>query len=924
MRFIFTLVLGLGLLTGLQAQQISVSGKLLDAQDQSPIIGAAISLVSARDTTRSWGNFSDVTGNFSITLPRPGNYLLKISYVGYQSVRHSLQINETQSLGTLTLKTDAKLLDEVTVAGKQVRAEQKGDTTQFNADAYKVNKDATAEELITKMPGFTNQNGRIEAQGETVRRVTIDGQEFFGEDANAALKNLPAEIIEKVQVFDRLSDQAQFSGFNDGNTEKSINIVTRSGKNNGQFGKVFGGYGTDNTYSAGGNVNYFKKARRISIIGLTNNINIQNFATEDLLGALGNTNTRGGAGGGGRSWGGGGGGAQDFLVSPTGGITRTHALGINYSDQLSKKAKISASYFLNDAATQTQVDLTRLLFLPNQQVQEYTETSTGERDNANHRFSARLEYNPTMRDQIIFSPRGSWQGNQTVTNLAGENELNSQFLSSLSTLRTNDGQGWSTNTSLLYNHRMEKRGRTFSTNVGLNINSNLTDGTLLSENRFARLSDEQVIDQISTNSTRRNSYSVRTDYTEPLSEKAQLRFGYEGSWTLNSSDRKTRDFEESTNGYTLLNPTLTNVFSSDYNLHRGSSSIRINSGQKLMMNANISVQTAQLTGDQTFPFSFDISRNFLNVLPSAFVRYNVDNSKNFRFFYRTNVNAPSVSQLQPVVDNSNPLQLRAGNQDLDQEYNHSGSLRYSATNIKKGTSFYANLNASIVLNNITNSNFIASRDTLIQGVLLNRGSQLTRPINYGNSWNIRSFSTYGFPVKALKSNLNVNGGISYTLTPGLINGQENLAQNTALNGGMVLSSNINEFIDYSVSYQANYSLIRNSLRPDANNNFFTQNVIGKVNLQSKKGAIFQLESASTTIRGLGEGFDRTFTLVNASVGQKFGKDKRAEAKLTTFDLLNQNNAIARQLTEAFVEDTRSLILQRYVMVTVTYFIRNFR
>lgn len=923
MRYIFTLLLGIGCLSSLHAQQLTVTGRLIDTQDQSPVIGAAVSLISARDTTRTWGNFSDIEGNFSVNVPRSGNYILKVSYVGYQPIRKSIQVNENQNLGTISLRTDAKLLDEVTVAGKQIRAEQKGDTTQYNADAYKVNKDATAEDLITKMPGFSNQNGRIEAQGETVRRVTIDGQEFFGEDANAALKNLPAEIIEKVQVFDRLSDQSQFSGFNDGNTEKSINIVTRSGKNNGQFGKVFGGYGTDQTYSGGGNINYFKKARRISIIGLTNNVNIQNFASDDLLGALGSTNTRGG-GGGGRNWGGGGGGAQDFLVNPTGGITRTHALGINYSDQLGKKAKISASYFLNDAATQTRVDLNRLLFLPNQLSQEYSETNLGERDNANHRFSARLEYNPTMRDQIIFSPRGSWQGNQTLTNLSGENQLNNQFLSSLQTLRSSDGRGWSTNTSLLYSHRMEKRGRTISTNLGVNVNSNLSEGTLLSENRFARLSEEELIDQISSNATRRNTYSLRTDYTEPLSEKAQLRIGYEGSWTLNSADRQTKDFEEATNGYTFLNRTLTNVFSSDYNLHRGSTSIRVNSGTKFMMNANISVQTATLTGDQTFPVTFNLSRNFFNLLPSAFLRYNIDNAKNFRFFYRTNANAPSINQLQPVIDNSNPLQLRAGNQDLDQEYSHSGSLRYSATNIKKGTSFYANLNASIVLNNITNATFIASRDTMIQGVLLNRGSQLTSPVNYGNSWNIRSFTTYGFPVTALKSNLNVNGGLSYTMTPGLTNGQENLAQNTTLNGGMVLSSNISEYIDFSLSYQANYSLIQNSIRPDANNNFFTQNVTGKVNLQSKKGAIFQLESTSTTIRGLGEGFDRTFTLVNASVGQKFGKDKRAEAKLTTFDLLNQNNAIARQLTEAFVEDTRSLILQRYIMVTVTYFIRNFR
>jgi hypothetical protein len=201
---------------------------------------------------------------------------------------------------------------------------------------------------------------------------------------------------------------------------------------------------------------------------------------------------------------------------------------------------------------------------------------------------------------------------------------------------------------------------------------------------------------------------------------------------------------------------------------------------------------------------------------------------------------------------------------------------------------------------------------------------LTLPINYGKSWRVNSFVTYGFPLTAIKSNLNLNGGISYTNTPGLTNGLENIAENMSLNGGFVLSSNINEFVDFSLSYRAAYSIINNSLRPELNSNFYTQNASAKFNWISKKGAVVQLEGANTRIQGLGEGFDQSFTLVNASIGQKLGKKQTSELKVTVFDLFNQNQAISRILTESSVEDSRSLVLQQYFLLTYTYFLRKFK
>ncbi|MFN3589851.1 MAG: outer membrane beta-barrel protein, partial [Spirosomataceae bacterium] len=640
--------------------QFGLKGRLIDNQEKIGIIGAAVRLTSSTDTTKTIGVFTDIEGIFQLKSLEKGIYSLQITYTGYQTIRQKISIQKDENMGDILFQAENKLLNEVIVQGRQVRAEQKGDTVQYNADAYKVNKDASAEELLTKIPGITTQNGRVEAQGEAVRRVTVDGQEYFGDDASAALKNLPAEIIAKVEVFDRLSDQAQFSGVNDGNTEKAINIVTKSGKNNGQFGKFYGGYGTDDRFAAGGNVNYFKKARRISLIGLSNNVNIQNFANEDILEAMGGGNQmsqrfRGG------------GGNNDFFVAPSNGITRTYALGLNYSDAIGKKLKYSTSIFINDTKNNVETSISRLLLLPNQTNQLYEQESDREGINANSRINARIEYSPNRKNQFIITPRISFQSNATSTQLVGKNSLQSDFLSQLTSEQTNESNGNSVNGSILYNHRFEKAGRTVSFNTTLSNSVNQSNALLLSENLFANAANNQDIDQETRSTVQRNGLSARVEYNEPLSKQSQLQLGYEKSWSFTDSDRKTFDKEQADALYTRLNIPLSNEFMSDYNLDKGSVSYRYNKGRTFNANFSLAAQKATLTGDQTFPFAFDVNRDFFNLLPNAFVRYAISPQKNIRFFYRTSANAPTITQLQRVINNSNPLQLRTGNPDLDQE-----------------------------------------------------------------------------------------------------------------------------------------------------------------------------------------------------------------------------------------------------------------
>lgn len=928
MRLVFTVIFLFSI--SFTNAQYSVKAKIVDNSDKTAVALAGVKLSLTTDAKKLYAESTSVDGDFTLTNIPAGKYTLQITSIGYETLKKEVTVrNKDLDLGTLLMTASSIMTDEIEVKAKQIRVEMKGDTTQFNADAYKVNSDANAEDLIRKMPGVEVENGTVKAQGENVRRVLIDGKEFFGNDPSMALKNLPAEIISKIEVFDRQSDQSQFSGFDDGNTEKTINIITKSGKSNGEFGKLYAGYGLDDQYIGGGSMNYFKGDTRLSIIGLSNNINQQNFASDDLLGVLGTSSGggRGGRGGGrgGRGGGSSGGDPNNFLVNNQGGITTTNALGFNYIDKWGKKIEVSASYFFNQMGNVAIDTLERVTFIDEINRQFYNEFGNSSNTNYNHRINSRIEYNINRNNTIIFTPNISFQANDRSSFFSGQtNSSAEELLNTISSNQQSNSNSYNLRANLTYRHRFEKRGRTLSIGVGANTQTNNSEGELLSENEtFSPRPRFTVIDQISDGEVMNNGYNVRLDFSEPLGERSQLRFSYKGDFNINESDRKTFDKDVEGNVYDVLNPVLSNSFLNDYNTHAGGISYRYSERGKLTFSANLDLQQANLNSNQTFPNELNINRTFTNLLPFASLRYTISPTKNLRIFYRTSTNAPSITQLQNVVDNSNPLQLRAGNPDLEQEFSQLFTLRYNSTNTEKATSFFAYVNAGLSTNNISNGVFTATRDTTFRGVTLARGSQLTLPINYGQAWNISSFMTYGFPLSVIKSNINLNAGVNYTQTPTLVNGNENISDNLGFKTGVVIGSNISKNVDFTVSYNGGYNIINNSLNPELNNNFYSQNVSLKLNLLSPKGFFFNTEGINSLFSGLGD-FDQNFTLLNMSIGQKFLKNQQGELKLTAFDILNQNTAINRLVTEAYIEDSRSLVLNRYYLLTFTYNIRNFR
>ncbi|MDX5346554.1 MAG: outer membrane beta-barrel protein [Hymenobacteraceae bacterium] len=920
------------LITGSGFGQTLVTGTLTDATTNEPLVGSTVRLISLSDTTRQTGTATDVSGKFQFINVAEGRYRLRTSSVGYKPMQRFINVSgDKVDVGNLQVAQDVSVLQTVDVQGRAIRAEQKGDTSQFNADGYKTRPDADAQDLITKMPGITVENGTVKAQGEDVKKVLVDGKEFFGDDATTALRNLPAEVIDKIQVYDRASDQAQFTGFDDGNSQKTINIITKPGKRNGQFGKVYASYGTDNRYLAGGNINFFQGDRRISVIGLSNNINQQNFASEDLVGALGGSSRRGFGGGGprgGRGGGGyrGGGNASDFLVGQQNGLTRTHAFGINYSENWGKKLQATGSYFFNSTNNYSNSFLNRTYFAGEGDTSlVYVEDNLAESDNFNHRFNLRVEYAIDSANKLIVTPRLSLQDNNAFSSLLGKNLLETgALLSSTGNNYNSDNVAYNFSNNILFQHQFPKKGRTYSIGLRTDLNNRDGESSLQSLNQFYRDGeDNEVISQRSASETEGYTLAADLSYTEPVGKNGILQINYSPNYNRNNTDKRTNNFNENESAFNLTDSLLSSTFENTYLTNRGGVSYRYRQ-QKLNFAVGLNYQNAQLNSQQLFPSDYTINRDFNNLLPNAMLNYKLSEQKNLRLMYRTNTNAPSVNQLQDVIDNTNPLLLSTGNPELKQNYTHTLVARYGQSNLEKARNFFGFVYASTTQNYIANSTTIATRDTLLgNGLLLPRGSQLTRPVNLDGYYNLRSFFTYGMPVDLLKSNLNLNTGVGYNQSPGLINGRLNQTDNLNLSSGFVLSSNISEKVDFSVSYNAAYNIVNNKLQPELNNNYFSHNSGARLNWIFWKGFLFDTNLNHTLYSGLNSGFNQSYLLWNMGIGKKLFANERGEIKLSVFDLLNENTNISRNVTETYVEDQRTNVLNRYLMLTFTYNLRHF-
>ncbi|MFH1852044.1 MAG: TonB-dependent receptor, partial [Candidatus Neomarinimicrobiota bacterium] len=693
---VWVLILGLLLSVASGQGTFRVRGKIVNEHGYQPLVGANLIVTCLDDSTQYYAT-SDQTGRYDIRNLKPGKYSLKITYIGFHELVRKFEIsNRNEDLGTNLLSFAAIQMGQVNVEKARPLATQKGDTTQYSADSYKTAPDASAEDLVAKMPGITLESGQVKAQGETVKKVLVDNRPFFGDDPNAALRNLPAEIVEKIQVFDQQSEQAQMTGFDDGNTSKTMNIVTREGMNNGQFGKVYGGYGEDGKYRLGGNLNYFNGQRRISFIGQSNNVNIQNFATEDLLGVMGSSGRRHGGRSGGPPTGGmgggpssggmrGGGGISDFLVSQQGGISTTHAFGINYQDQWLKVIDVSGSYFFNWSENNNDLELWRDYFTSVDPSQTYEETELVNSTNINHRFNLRLSGDISENDLIRFTPRISIQQNSGASDLAAGNYSGNLATSLLNNIFNSDLETANYSGTLLYRHRFGRRDRALTARITASATAYTGDSDQAAQ---SITTDDSTTDTTSSSQESQllqdgTILQASLSYSEPLSENGGLILSYEIGRNGTTSDKETWLPDELSGDYSLLDTLHSNIFSNGLFEQSAEIGYRYRTGGSMLM-VRCEYNLSTISNDQNFPYALESDHTWKSYLPSAIFRYKLDNTRNLSLVYRSSVRTPTIQQLQAVVDNSNPLQQSTGNPDLKQQTEHRLMLNYAASNPDRG------------------------------------------------------------------------------------------------------------------------------------------------------------------------------------------------------------------------------------------------
>lgn len=867
--------------------------------EKEAIPGATVFLKSAVDSSDVEIVATNATGAFRISKVEPGNYLLRIQSIGFSPKTLPLEVKQDIELGTIFLDEKATGLEEVVVTGKITTGTQKGDTTQYNAAAFKTLEYATGQDLVEKMPGITNQGGALQAQGEAVQQILVDGKRFFGNDVEAALQNLPAEAIESIQIYDKKSDKAELSGFDDGEAIKTINIITKANRRRAQFGRATAGYGTNDRYMLGSSINFFNDDQRITLTGLTNNINAMDYSADPN--SQGESRT------------------QD-------GIITTNILGLNYSDDWGEKIELSGSYLFSNRENEGERNLIRDYVLSDSN-QVYYEDRFTTRTNMDHRFDLRLDYKIDSNNRILWRPDVSLKNDRNSSFFLGRTETDRGLLNRTENNLNSDHLDYDYNNDLFYSHQFRKTGRSFTLSTETGYHTNTEESERLAENIFYRVDDSTEIDnQYSIRERTGFSWEADFSYTEPLGENGIVELEYEIGNRTDDSEKLTYDLgdaEGTFDQYSDLDTGLSNVFKSAYLTQEVELGYQY-SKDKLRLQVEAEYQRAELNSDQQFPKPADVERTFHSLLPTLRIDYKFSKNKNLEFDYDTRTREPSVGQLQDVIDNSNPLHLSTGNPNLDQSFNHRLRVRYRSHNPETEKNFFLYAASSIVSNNIVGSSFIAQETTVLEhGIVLEEGSQLTRPVNIDGYWDFRSYASYGQPVDFIKSNLNLSSYVNYSNQPGMVNGDVNVVNSSRLGVGVSISSNISEYLDFNVRSWSSYNLVENSLRASLNNNYFNQSTRAGFDWVFWRGFRYGLNLNHQYNSGLAEEYDNNFLLMNMSIGKKFLENEQAEVSLSVYDLLGQNNSVRRNVTELYVEDVQANVLQRYVMLRFTYNIRHF-
>lgn len=906
----------------------SVKGRLIDSTTTQSLQEATVSVLKSKDSSLVTFTLTDKHGGFEIKNLDTGSYYLIITHTGFEIFLRPFIISteaKDVELGEMILQKEFKTLPGVVVTdAAPVRI--KDDTISFKADAFKTKPNASVEDLLKKLPGVQVQkDGTVSAMGENVQKVYVDGKEFFGNDPKLATKNLTADMVEQVQVFDDMSEQSKFTKIDDGSRSKTINIKLKKDKNKGDFGKISVGAGSEKRYEGNLSYNHFRGDQRISVLGAANNTNKQGFSFSDIITSMGGMSaiTRSAGGFGGSGGMGGMGGAMSIPFSGGSGfggggsgITKSVSGGFNFNDEW-RKIDFRSSYYYTNTDNRLIQNSYRQSFFPGDSTTEAFTEMDSRNKNRNHRFNARWEYAVDSLNSFLYNANLNFQRSDGLyyDSASTYSHALSDYLAITSrNYDKNHRDGNNYSGELLYRRKFRKAGRTLTLGWRNGFNESESDGSNISPFIFYKPDGDTLSarnqDYVSGHATRNNSNTLSTSYTEPIAANRLIEINYAYSHNKSTSDKRTFDYNSNSGKYDMVNLFLTNYFENSNTSNRVGANFR-EQQKKYNFQVGSAIQFTELrsrslqasTGKDTV-----ISQRFTNFFPSASFNYIFSRAKNLRFYYRGRTNAPSVTQLQDVPDISNPLQVRMGNPSLKQEFNHNFNFNYHTFNILTFRFFAANLNVNATGNKIVNS-----IDSISKSVTI------TRPVNMGGSFGTTAFFTIGMPIKKLKgSNLNFSTIGSFNRDVSLLYKEKNFTNRIVLTQSFSFNYNYKEKLDMGISGNLSYNGARYSLQEALNTSYFSQTYSTDISYTYKDDIIIATDFDYYLTTGRTEGYNQDIPIWNLYLSKQLFKNNAGELKFSLFDVLKQNKSTNRSVGDNYFEDLRSNVIGRYFLISFTY------
>lgn len=900
------------------AQSGSVKGVVSDKFNKQTLQHAVVSVIRKADSVLVGFARSGPNGEFTIKNVPAGKMIFRITYPKYADFIDEITVTDGQvtDIAKVDLLLKSQLLQEVVVSQKIGAIRIKGDTTEYRADSFKVKEGANVEELLKKLPGIqVNKNGEITAQGEKVQKVLVDGEEFFSDDPAVVTQNLRADAVKNVQVFDKKSDQATFTGIDDGEKQKTINLQLKEDRKRGMFGKAKIAGGTPDRFENELMVNAFKGKRKIAVFGTMANTGKAGLNWQDSEKFGGGSNMQFNE-------------EEGYFYSMF-ESDEFNTWGGRYSGEGLPTAWTGGAHYSNKwSADKRHLNLNYRYYKQNIEVDGRRVTQTilpttqffsdelrkTRNQNIRHQLNGFYDIQLDSFSSFKLTVSGTKTTGRSFANYDGTTTNDTGItINQSSRMLVSEGEKQQFNSSLLFRHKFRKKGRTLSVNVDQTYNSNETEGFLnFNNNTFddstGAFLKKDTVDQRKVNSIKTFTLNSRASYTEPLSKTTFLEINY--GYRVSNSEALRNTFNKTFTGNIPKYESRDSLFSNDYNFRIntqvGGLNLRVNKKQIVYsLGGNISYaqfRQRDMTTDSLFTYSY------LNLFPRANFRYNLGPQRRVNFTYNGNTRQPSLEQIQPIRENTDPLNIQIGNANLKQEFRHSISLNFSDYKVLTSRNVYVSTNFSFVDNAISSSSVVDS---------VNR--RTNQYVNVDGNYNLNLWTGYWFQIKKWKLNLGANGGGGASKFHNFVNGKENVNTNNNFHVRLDFWHEKENKYSFRLSpgIQRNYS--KSSLRPDVVTRYWTSD-------SEVEGTVFlpwKLElnsSANVSIRQKTDVFARDLNAVrwNAYLAKKFWKNSAGEVRFSVFDILDQNIGFQRNATSNFISENTYTTLRRYWLVSFTW------